>query len=29
MEKFDKKKSIFTYEDKYTYEYFVFSDPEK
>lgn len=23
MEKFDKKKSIFTYEDKYTYEYFV------
>ena len=23
MKKFDKKKSIFTYEGKYTYEYFV------
>ena len=23
MEKFDKKKSIFKYEGKYTYEYFV------
>ena len=23
MEKFDKKKSIFTYDGKYTYEYFV------